>query len=164
MPKELQVPDNRPAKRRDFSAALDGIPSALDELQYRRIIRDFGNIESKGLQLRATSTEIGRVQAHIFEVMTQNALAESRLRDIAAEELTAEELAHFERELDEIREEFFRAQKESVRIGSRQMTDNVGQQPIETARQNKQDEREGRGKKFLRYLGFEESGEKGGKR
>lgn len=164
MLKELQVSDNRPQKRRDFSAALNGIPSALDEFQYHRIIRDFGNIESKGLQLRATSTEIGRVHAHILEVMTQNALAESRLRDIAAEELTAEELALFESEIDQIREEFFQVQKENIRIGSRQMTDNIRQQPIETAKQNRQDEREGGGKRFLRYLGFEESDEKGGKR
>ena len=154
--------DNKPdQQRRDFSARLNGLPSALDELQYQRIIRDFGNIESKGLQLRATSTELARVHAHILEVLTHNALAESRLRDIAAEELTDEELARFESELDDIRTEFIQAQKENIKLGSRQMTDNIRQQPIETANQNKQDEREGRGKKFLRAFGFVEVEEKG---
>jgi hypothetical protein len=134
------MPDDTPARRSDFSARLNGIPSAMDELQYRRVIRDFGNIEAKGLQQRASASEIARVHAHLTEIYTHNAINASQMRDIAASELTAEEFARFDAMLKEVENGFHQAQMDAVRSGYGQMHDNITSQPIPTARQNASDE------------------------
>lgn len=132
--------DDKPARRSEFASSLNGIPSALDEVQFRRVIRDFGNIEAKGLQQRATTSEIARVMAHVREIYVHNAIDASRMRDLAAKELTAEEFNRFDVMLTEVEAEFHQAQVQAVRTGYGQMNDNIRSQPIRTARQNASDD------------------------
>ncbi len=148
------MPDDTLMKPPAFAASLHGIPSALDELHYRQIIREFQHIEMQGLRLRANATELARVVEHILEVMTHNAIAESRLRDLAAKELTAGEFAQFESEMDEVHTIFVQAQLQAETEGFRQVRASISGKPNDAAKQA----REGNGKTLfksaLRAIGF----------
>ena len=128
-----------PSRHRHDSTSFNGIPSAMDELQVRQLIRDLGNIEKKGLQQRGTQTETARVYAHLSEIMLHDALAESKMRDIAHEELTEDEYLRFDQELKVLHQINHQAHVETLRMGYGQMHDNIRRQPIPSAGENAAD-------------------------
>lgn len=119
-----------PRKKEPARTTLNGIPSAMDELRVRQLLRDLGNIEKKGLQVRGTQTETARIYAHLSEIMLHDALKESRIRDIAHEELTEEEYQQFVSDLQAIHEENQQAHVRALRTGYGQLHDNIKGQSI----------------------------------
>lgn len=152
---------DKPIRRPDFTASVNNVPSALDEMQFRRVLRDMGNIEAKGLQQRATASEMARSANHVIESFMSTTLTASRMRDIANEELTAQEFTWFDARLRELEDAAHQGHKRTLETGFSQMKDNMKQQPIETAKEIRQEKRRGWGKKILTAIGFEEVEEKG---
>ncbi len=88
--------------RSELAIVLKNHPAVVTDSQYRAISRSLASLNLAGLRHQSVAMQIALLNETFTQVLMTETIFESRLRDLAADELTREEYARFDHEFDQL--------------------------------------------------------------